>query len=703
MTSIASERTTGAAAARAWPKLNEKTWGWIGLGAVVLLAALLRFANLDALGYANHYYTAAVKAMLQSWHNFFFVAAEPGGSVSIDKPPVGLWIQAISAFFLGVNGLGVLLPEILAGLLSVVVVYHLVRRSFGTAAGLIAALVLAITPVAVATDRNNTMDSILILTLLLAAWAFIKATETSKLRWLLVGAALVGVGFNIKMLEAYLPLPAFLALYFFGSKDRILPKVGKLAAAGAVLFVVSLSWATIVDLTPADQRPYVGSSTTNSELDLALGYNGAMRLLGMGGRGSLLTGILNGSSSGNLNRGFTGRTGGFAPPGGTGGFQPPQDGGGRFGAQPRGGPGGGNGFFNTGQAGPLRMFVAPLSNQMSWLLPFTLFSGLLLAFRSRIRWPLAPRHRAIVLWGGWLATGVVFFSVAGFFHEYYLSILAPAAAALAGIGVVEAWGLRKKHAWLAASLMLAAVAVTLAFEYYTAASFIRSVWWLPLMLALFLIGAVLLISAGRSKANAVAGIGVACLVAALLLTPGIWSVLTSTNASSNQTLPAAYNGGEASFGPAGRGGAGTQLTGLSLDQNLLAYLEANTQGVKYLMAVPSSMQGADYVIATGRAVLYMGGFGGQDQVVTAQDLARLVANGELRFVYVEGRGGFGGFGGGSRSDISSWVTSSCKPVQGYDAATANQGAPDGIGTSPTDGRGGFGFGSMRVSLYDCGS
>jgi len=135
----------------------------------VILAAVLRFANLAALGYANHYYTAGVASMLQSWHNFFFVAAEPGGSVSIDKPPVGLWLQAISAYVFGVNGFGVLLPQILAGILSVIVLYHLVRRWFGTGAGLLAALALAITPVVVATDRNNTMDSPLILTLLLAA------------------------------------------------------------------------------------------------------------------------------------------------------------------------------------------------------------------------------------------------------------------------------------------------------------------------------------------------------------------------------------------------------------------------------------------------------------------------------------------------------------------------------------------------------
>ena len=285
MSSIVQEESTLTNREKfVFPLSRERMLELLGISVILALAAWLRFSNLDSLGYANHYYTAGVKSMLQSWHNFFFVSAEPGGSVSIDKPPVGLWLQAISAYFLGVSGFSVLLPELLAGILSVAVLYHLVRRSFGMIPGLLAALVLAITPVVVATDRNNTIDSTLILTLLLATWAFIKATETSKLRYLLLGAALLGIGFNIKMLQAYLPLPAFYALYFFGASEKIWPKLGKLALASLLLLTISFSWAVAVDLTPADQRPYVGSSSDNSETNLILGYNGVNRLLGMFGR-----------------------------------------------------------------------------------------------------------------------------------------------------------------------------------------------------------------------------------------------------------------------------------------------------------------------------------------------------------------------------------------------------------------------------------
>jgi 4-amino-4-deoxy-L-arabinose transferase-like glycosyltransferase len=389
-------------------------------------------------------------------------------------------------------------------------------------------------------------------------------------------------------------------------------------------------------------------------------------------------------------------TGGFQP---SQGFQPPQ------GPQPpQGGPGGrggGGGFFNTGTPGALRLFIPPLSKEASWLLPFGILCALLLIFRARLRWPLAPKHQALVLWGGWLLTVGVFFSIAGFFHEYYLSTLAPPLSALVGIGVIELWRVHEKRAWLATGLLLIAAAAMLWLQFNTASAIIGLIGWLPFVIGLFGIGATFLIASVMSKLKGAAVAGFVCVVAALMLTPGIWSGLTNLNASTNQTLPAAYYGGQASFGPAGQGGAGTQLTGLQVNQALLAFLEANTQGMKYLMAVPSSMQGADYVIATGRPVLYLGGFSGQDAVETSDSLAQLVANGELRYIYL---GGGGGPGGGAQSNVSSWVATNCKAVQGYDTGTQNFGAPDGTGSAGTTG-GGFsrGFsGAMLVSLYDCG-
>lgn len=665
--------------------LREKALPILALTAIVILAAVLRFIDINSLGYVNHYYAAAVKSMLQSWHNFFFVAAEPGGSVSVDKPPVGLWLQTISAYFLGVNALGLLMPQILAGLASVVVVYHLVRRSFGTTAGLLAALALAVTPVAVAVDRNNTIDSTMILTLLLAAWAFIKATETNKIRYLLIGATLVGIAFNIKMMAAFLPIPAFFALYFFGAREGWWRKIGKLALTLALLLAVSFSWAIAVDLTPADQRPYVGSSTDNSELTLIIGYNGINRLTGMtcsGGTsptGSNTTSDSPRPASPSMDMTSPSNN----PPQGErpqSNNQPPS------GNRPQGNSGGTP--SDIGEEGVLRLFTNPLSKETSWLLPIGLVGIALLLAGTRIQWPLAEKHQALVLWGGWLITGGVFFSVASYFHEYYLTLLVAPLAALVGIGIVELWKLRKNHPFFTTALIVTVTGLTLAFQFYTALSFTESINWLIPTLTISMLGAIVLIISNRfltSKNLALAG--VTLLVASMFITPGIWSVYTSLNPSSNQSLPAAYSGKDS------RSSNGRFA---QINNSLVDYLEANTEDTTYLMAVPTSMQGADYVLATGRPVLYVGGFKGSDQVVSSADLSQLVERGELRYIYWSSQGM------GSNSEISSWVTSACSVVQGFETSTRNAGAPDGTSTSPSStsssGRQG---GSQSITLYDC--
>jgi 4-amino-4-deoxy-L-arabinose transferase-like glycosyltransferase len=159
-------------------------WPRLALAPILVLSALLEFANLSGEGYANSYYSAAIKSMLTNWHNFFYLSFDSGGFVSVDKSPLGLWIEAASAKVFGFSGLAMLAPEALAGVLSVALLYWLVARPFGPVAGLIAALALAVTPVTVVTDRNNTIDSLLILTLLLGVWAAARAAATGRLSWL---------------------------------------------------------------------------------------------------------------------------------------------------------------------------------------------------------------------------------------------------------------------------------------------------------------------------------------------------------------------------------------------------------------------------------------------------------------------------------------------------------------------------------------
>src|SRR2546427_9956162 len=183
-----------------WPPI----WRRLALAVVMLVSIFMNFYQLGQNGFGNLYYASAIRSMLDSWHNFFFVAYDPGGFVSIDKPPLGFWLQVASARLFGFTPFSILLPQALAGVLSVLLLYYLVRRYFGVTAGLLAALALAVSPISVVTNRNNTIDSTLALALLVGAWAVLRAAETGKLRWLLLSAAMIGIGFNIKMMEAYL-------------------------------------------------------------------------------------------------------------------------------------------------------------------------------------------------------------------------------------------------------------------------------------------------------------------------------------------------------------------------------------------------------------------------------------------------------------------------------------------------------------------
>jgi 4-amino-4-deoxy-L-arabinose transferase-like glycosyltransferase len=669
------------------------------LAGIILMSAFFHFYNIGAIGNANTYYTAGVKSMLQSWKNFFYVAAEPGGSVTLDKPPLGFWIEAAFAAALGITGLAVSLPNIISGLLSIPLLYHLVKKQLGALAGLVATLVLAVTPVVVSTDRNNTIDGMLVLTLLLATWAFIKAVDSGKARFLFLGAMLVGLGFNIKMLEAYLPLPAFFGFYLLSNKNRWGRKVLNLAIATSILVIVSFSWATVVDLTPPDQRPYVGSSADNSEMSLIFGYNGLSRLLG-NARG--LFGRQGGRPIvGAFNDGFNTAGGPGFLGGGPAGF------------------GGGVMFANeTGQPGLLRFFQPPLANETSWLLPFGLISILLLAFSGRLRLPLdSPSQQALVLWGGWLLTCLIFFSLAHFFHSYYIIMLAPALGALVAGGFTRLWIARKWANWL----LVASAFITTLFQIFLAQAYSVDGGWLLIPLLLFLLGSGLVawsswqnepgvvqlevdsvdknrepsepdktpdkVSATGQAFHPILRAAHVCLLAAMLIVPFAWTMQTATQDNPDVNLPAAYSGnsgglGKGSFTPDGfpdgsfnRGNLNAGFFSPSRTNNaMIAYLQANTQNEKYLVAVQSAIQGASLVLATGRPVLYMGGFSGNDPVIDAQGLAQMVADRQLRYV-LEGRGGQGNNG-----SINNWVASHCKTVQiGPQNGTSMQFRGGGIG------------------------
>lgn len=715
-----------AASARQRP--TTRNWHRIVLGAIIALSAFLNFYRLDQMGYSNTYYAAGVKSMLTSWHNFFFVSFDPGGFVTIDKPPLGFWIQAASAKLFGFSGWSILFPEALAGVLAVALLYHLVRRTFGPIAGLIAALALAVTPVSVATQRNNTIDSLLVFTLLLSAWALIRAIETGRLRWLLLCALGIGLGFNIKMMEAYLVVPAFGLAYLLGTSQSWLKRILHLGLALILMLAVSFAWIVAVDLTPASQRPFVGSTQDNSELSLALGYNGVQRLLGMGfggggggGGGAPHNQRDAARQAANQQQSATPQANNQQQPSAQPGQQnPPNNGGGPGG----GGPGGG-GAFGIGQAGLFRLFTdGQLSGQIAWMLPLALIGLLVACWQERVRLPLSRKQWALILWGVWLLTTYAFFSVAGFFHPYYLITFGPAVGALVGIGIVTLWNEYQRQSWWRALLLPLALIITAAVQVYLLVGYPQQSSILtPVVLALCVVAIIVLLVMRflpRLRLRSIM-VSAACVgLLAVLIAPTTWAAITVQG--QGQDLPSAGPSGGFGFGggPGGPGGqrafnregrsgrqqgttqpqtpqSGAPPNGQSQSSSngtnkLEQFLLTNQGNTRFILAVPSSQSADSLILATSKPVMALGGFSGSDPILTQKTVAELVANNTVRFFLLSGGGGFGGGPGGGQSTVTSWVTSHCTTVSTAKWESQSQGQRGGFGGGP-------GGGSQQ--LYDC--
>ncbi len=404
------------------------------LAGILIVSAFLNIWSIWNQGFTNTFYAAAVKSTLVNPAAGFFNSFDPAGFVTVDKPPVGLWVQAAFAAVLGFKGWVLVLPQALAGIGSVALTYFIVARPFGKPAGLVAALALAVTPILVAVSRNGTMDTQLIFVLLLAVWAVLKATREQSLPWLLVSVILVGIGFNIKMIQAFVVVPAILIVYLLGTtgfswKKRTL----HLGIAVLVLVGVSLSWAVAVDMVPASERPYIGGSGDNTVLGLIVNYNGLERLglenrgmafAGGDGAGDPRTGALRQSPATGVRTAGAGQYGDMA-------------------AARDGAPGGtANG---EGTPGITRFLGEQLAGQFSWLLPLALI-GLLAWVRRPASLTLkgfedtgitGERGLTLTAMLLWLVPGLLFFSYStAFGHTYYIATIAPPLAALVGIGVV---------------------------------------------------------------------------------------------------------------------------------------------------------------------------------------------------------------------------------------------------------------------------
>ena len=658
---------------------------------------MLYLAGLSRSGYANEFYAAAAQAGTKSWKAFLFGSLDSSSFITVDKTPASLWVMELSGRAFGFSSWSLLAPQALEGVAAVGVLYATVRRWSGPAAATIAGAVMALTPVAVLMFRFDNPDALLVLVMTLAAYTITRAVESGLTRWVALTGALLGLGYLTKMLQAFLVVPAFALVYLWAGQPSLGKRLWQLLAGLAALVAAAGWWVAIDLLTPAGSRPYVGGSTDNNILQLTFGYNGLGRITGSessaGGGGGSGTAARLGAGAARLGEAAAGASEGAA----------------RAGA----------GSMFGGATGIGRLFASDMGSQISWLLPAALIALAALLWLSR-RSPRTDRTRAAaLLWGGWLVvTGVVFSYMSGIIHPYYAVALAPAIAALAGIGAVVLWRIR--HTWAARVTLAGALLVSAAWAWVLLD---RSPSWLPWLrvaIAIAAAAAAAMILAGPALRGAssrrrslMAAAPLVLALAAGLGGPLAYSVATATTAHTGsiptagpavasssggpgggqpgvggfpavsgrsragESAPGAtgYPGGTAgtAAGESPRGTAGgtggTGTTGGpgsaggpggtgSVSSALSSLLESGASGYRWAAAAVGSQSAASFELGSnGVPVMAIGGFTGSDPAPTLAQFEKLVSAHEIHYFMASGSGGPGGGGGGSGygSQITAWV------------------------------------------------
>jgi 4-amino-4-deoxy-L-arabinose transferase-like glycosyltransferase len=628
------------------------------LVAVLALSATLNSYALSQNGYANAFYSAGVKSGLHSLHDLLFNSFDPGGLVTIDKPPLALWVQVASAKLFGFAPLSLLLPEAIAGVLAVGALYWAMVRPFGRTAALIGAFALAVFPAFVAVSRDNGPDPVLILLMVLACVAALRAIDSGRLRTLVLSGVLVALAFNTKTLAAFVIVPPIACAYLVCAPGALRRRVARLAAAGVALAAVSLMWLALVDLTPASQRPYVGGSTNNSELGLTFSYNGFGRIDGQEGAhgeipdrpgAAVLTAPPPSAGNGNpatsgasatvptLSHGLTTGVGSWA-----------------------------------GVTGPLRLLNSELGRQGGWLFPLALVSLIALVLASvlpgsgpgSVRERRSPRLAALLVLGGWFLLEAIVLSFAGgIVHPYYAAALAPGAAAMMGAGAALFIALARARSRLlllfplAIAVTVAAPVVLLERDHYLK--------WLPPLLVAGAVGAIVLALLALGRRGSGPRVSPRLSTSAIVLLSGL--LLIAPTAYATTTWLAPGNGTFPAAGPhaaAGPGGFGLEGADPPVFRSLVAYAATHQAGTRFSVLTVSSVTAAPLILMGSNAAA-LGGYGGTDPALDGSQLARLVARGEARYVLL---GGGYSERGGNKSSVA--VLSACRQLP-----TATWGGP----------------------------
>lgn len=578
------------------------------MAAITLGAAVLRLLHIEQVP-PDPFYDAAVRSMELSWHNFFFGAFEPGGSVSIDKPPIDLWLQVISVKLLGFSSTTLKLPEALAGTASVPLLHVTVRRMWSAAAGVAAATAMAVLPIEVITARSDTMDAVMMLALVLALFAVVRASETGRGRWLFAGAAALGVAFDVKLLESLVALPGLAAFAYLGLPGSRPRRLLRLSAAAAVYVVVALAWLTATLLFPAHDRPYAIGSTNGSAWNAAFVFNGSDRL------------------------------GGKSPEPGAPAFEAGK----RYPVATQEE----RDHIPIVPPSPTRLLarVGPLSGER---LGLELLVALLLGIPALI-WGLrggggppgleADRSADIDLrrrmrraaaggLGLWMLAGIALFSHMVRLHPRYVEGFTPAVAAMLGVGL--AWVLARPGAGTgpgavgaqdgSARLRLALLVATLAIVVYYAERLLYGtpgMWWVVLLGALGAIACAVLAHVPRlpgSVRSSLAPSGAMALALVAVLAVPLKADLTSI---SDRVSDAGLVG---------------QLPG---DQQhpLSAYLLAHQDGARYEVAAESATSIGSLIVQDARPVLILTTYDAR-VFTSVTKLQRLIAEGQVRYAFL---------------------------------------------------------------------
>ncbi len=541
--------------------------------------ALLLVAALAALAYSwrigstiEIYYAAAVRSMSHSWHDAVFGAFDPAGTITVDKLPGALWAQALSVRLFGFHVWSIMLPQAVEGALTVLVLYHAVRRLAGPLAGIVAAVVLAASPATVTLDRGNVPDSLMLLLVVLAADSTVSAILTGRWRSAVMAGVWVSLAFQAKMIEAWLVLPALGLAYLVAARGDLAARLARLAGMAAVTVVVSLSYMSFVALTPASERPYVDGSTTNSIFHQVFVYNGFSRL-GQASPNQLLGQTL------------------------------------------------GTPLFSLGEPPATwdRLFTGAYGRDTGWLLPAALLVtfAVLVARRRRPRTDL-PRA-GVLLWGTWLVTLGVVFTVSTTMNSYYAGALSPPVAGLLGIGGALAWERRRERATQAVTAGI--VVVTVGY----------GAWLLPgrgtglppwLATATVLAGGVALVllvllwvarwpgrGGGDGEGDGDGGQRrtVVVLLAALFSAVALLFIPVVASAS---VVAESLGPFDTPFQPQGVTTFVHSAFAPQPSPPDLATIESVRRGAPYLMATQTSAVAAPYIYATGEEVLPLGGYTG---------------------------------------------------------------------------------------------